>query len=348
MDAAITFKQKCKHWLVSAADNRFLQTFAHRFTRQHGLIFMLHRFQSTELGSHGHAPDHVERCLAELRRRGFQLVTVDEMMAARQEGRPLPRAVAFTVDDGYLDQAVVGGELFRRYDCPATFFNVTALMDGDYWPDDARIAWLVEHSPLPELVVRDIPELAGLQLPLLDRHARHRSKRQLFSILKRLPSSQTSSLIKQLAVQANVSLPERAPWGFSGMSWDDARRLRASGMQIGSHTEHHVVLSAEPDEVASREISQSRRRLQAEIEQPSEVFCYPIGTRGDFRPEHGQMARDAGYSAALSAEPGYCRLHGHDNDQDPFAIPRFAFPENWDDFLQCILYIELAKDRFRS
>ena len=347
MDAAMHWKNNLKQWLITAADLPPVRNILHNIGRGHGMIFMLHRFNSETFDSHGHDPAHVERCLQELQRRDFQLLSVDQMVAAAQRGQILDKAVAITVDDGYLDQAVIGGDLFQRYDCPATFFSITRLLDGDFWPDDAKIAYFTEQCPQQSLTIKGIEGLPEMTLSFANTQERRRSKRKLYPHLKTLPHWQCTKVIQQLAELGDVEIPEQPPEPYRGMSWDDARTLTARGMKIGSHTCHHRVLSAESDSDARTEIEASRQRLQQEIEHPSEVFCYPIGTYQDFSAQHGEMARAAGFSAAVSAEPGYARLPVQ-QPGDLFSIPRFVLPASWDDFQQCILFVELAKERARA
>jgi len=96
------------------------------FKRGRGTIFMLHRFTDHDLGSTGHDPSLLRSALAYLRRERYELVSLTELFRRLGEGASrVDRAVAFTMDDGYLDQATVAGQIFADFDCPATTFVTT-------------------------------------------------------------------------------------------------------------------------------------------------------------------------------------------------------------------------------
>src|SRR5262245_7266960 len=105
-----------------------------RLRRGRAVIFMLHRFRQAELGIEGHDPLEVRRGLEYLRRKRYELVSLTEVFERLAgQGRPLDRSVAFTIDDGYLDQATVAGPIFADFDCPVTTFVSTGFLDGRLW-----------------------------------------------------------------------------------------------------------------------------------------------------------------------------------------------------------------------
>ena len=88
-----------------------------------GTIFVLHRFHDEEFGTPGHDPASVRRLLAFLRRERFEILSLRELFRRLEDlDDPLRGAVAFTIDDGYIDQATIGAPIFGEFDCPATIF----------------------------------------------------------------------------------------------------------------------------------------------------------------------------------------------------------------------------------
>ena len=61
------------------------------------------------------------------------------------------------------------------------------------------------------------------------------------------------------------------------MSWDQLRELSAAGFELGSHTSNHVPLPDLSDEECERELSDSRRRLEDELQRAVRHFAYPYG-----------------------------------------------------------------------
>lgn len=99
------------------------------------------------------------------------------------------------------------------------------------------------------------------------------------------------------------------------MSWEQASELLASGMEIGSHTISHPVLTRIPDEQACREIKDSRIILEEKLEVPVTSFCYPGGFLNE---THRRYVREAGYHTACAADPGIWQ------GGDVFRIPRVS------------------------
>ena len=81
------------------------------------------------------------------------------------------------------------------------------------------------------------------------------------------------------------------------MSWSNIRELVAAGMCVGSHTLTHADLARCPDEVAWRELVDSRRILEHELRIPIRHLAYPFGQR---TPRTRALARRAGYLTAVA------------------------------------------------
>jgi peptidoglycan/xylan/chitin deacetylase (PgdA/CDA1 family) len=98
------------------------------------------------------------------------------------------------------------------------------------------------------------------------------------------------------------------------LDWAQVREMQAHGVEFGSHTLTHPMLSRVSPEEARRELVDSRRVLEDLLGAPAVLFCYP---RGDFSEPVKQAVREAGYLAACSTLPG---LNGR--RPDLFALRR--------------------------
>jgi peptidoglycan/xylan/chitin deacetylase (PgdA/CDA1 family) len=98
-----------------------------------------------------------------------------------------------------------------------------------------------------------------------------------------------------------VSFPwyERQP---RVLGWDEVVDLdRAGTLRFEAHTVSHPSLVAVDDAAADTEIRDSKLELESRLGRPVTAFAYPAGLFGD--RERGLVA-DAGYTAAVSCEPG--------------------------------------------
>lgn len=307
-------------------------------TDRYALVFMLHRFSDPERGVVGHSPLFIDACLQELRRRRYNLISVDELVQARLAGERLTRTIAFTIDDGYYDQADVGAEIFLKYDCPVTIYLITDFIDGNYWPIDARIEHIIEATRHASI---DLSSLGHeIAVDLSTGAGKAKFSRQLRWLLKEKTVSAANRELTELAEHLEVDLSV-LPGKFAPVSWDRAAALEKRGVSFGPHTCSHPVLSNEMVESAEYEIRQSIAVLRSRLQNSSKVFCYPTGRYSDFSAREMALVARHGGIAALAAEPGYVGPDAFENQK--YRLPRFSMPSNMFDFQQCVLHIELFK-----
>ena len=304
-------------------------------------VFMLHRFQNGDGRQSGHDPALVAAALDYLLEQGFQVRSIDEVVRGLLEGNLPERVVAFTMDDGYLDQGQVGAEIFLARDCPVTIYLVTGMIDGMLWPWEAKLAWLFSRArrdfcfALEGRAYRGDPS---------DRQRLHLLRRELVLVRKAMPLSRAEAEVKRLAGIIGEALPESPPEPYRALGWDEVRALEQRGVSFGSHTVSHVTLSAENDEIAKRELDESTQRIRAELQRPSAVFCYPTGRTSDYGVREVGFLKELGYDAAITSEPGYC-APGETTDAR-YHLHRFSFPDNMLDFKDIVLQLQRLRTRF--
>lgn len=98
------------------------------------------------------------------------------------------------------------------------------------------------------------------------------------------------------------------------LDWAQVTEMQRHGIDFGSHTLTHALLSQVQPGEARREIRESRRMIEDRLGVPVSQFCYP---RGDFSAAVKRMVAEEGYSAACSTRPG-----PNDWRTDPFALHR--------------------------
>jgi peptidoglycan/xylan/chitin deacetylase (PgdA/CDA1 family) len=105
-------------------------------------------------------------------------------------------------------------------------------------------------------------------------------------------------------------LRERKPL----MSRDQLDQWLAAGMEVGSHSLSHQRLHELPRDAARYEIAQSRAALRTMLGVPIEHFAYPFGR---FTADIVELVREAGYSSAMTVQPGVARA-----SDDRLRLPR--------------------------
>ena len=168
-------------------------------------IFMAHRFAVPELGVEGHDPQALRLVLADLRRRRYNLIPLEELVRRLRAGERLKRAVAFTIDDGYFDQGRIAGPIFAEFDCPVTVFAVTDFLDGRTWLWWDKIAYIFEGARRSEIRARLGGEIFRFRLD----GGAGRTEGNAFAIrCQEAPEADRQAGIAELSVQADVELPE--------------------------------------------------------------------------------------------------------------------------------------------
>jgi len=227
-----------KRALRSIFSSRILARAWAPLTRGRASIFTLHRFAVPDLDVVGRDPAVLRLVLARLRREGYRLAGLAEMLQlVREPGGRSERVVAFTVDDGYADFALAGADAFLAFDCPVTVFVVTGFVDGGLWLWWDQIEHVCLTTAKPEL---HVAVAGGVEWLDLRESGRRRSEAQrLVERLKAVPEEEKGAVISRLAAAAEVELPARAPPRYRGLTWDEVRALESRGVRFGPHTVSH-------------------------------------------------------------------------------------------------------------
>jgi peptidoglycan/xylan/chitin deacetylase (PgdA/CDA1 family) len=318
-----------------------------RLLRDHAVIFMLHRVRQPDLGVEGHDPGDLRRLLAYLRQHRYSLVSLEEIFRRIGGEGPGPAGcVAFTLDDGYADQAELAGPVFAEFDCPSTTFVTTGFLDGDLWLWWDQVEHVLRHTARSSLSV-DLGEEAT-RLSWNRAEERDRARDDFIARCKTLSDRAKHAAIERLALAAEVTLPARPPAHYAPMSWDQLRKWERRGMSFGPHTVTHPILSRTDAEQSKREVVESWARLRAEAAQPTPVFCYPNGQWGDFGEREVATLRELGLLGAVVGAPGYARLRRiSDGPSAPFEVLRFSLPDNVLDLVQVVSGFERLKELLR-
>lgn len=301
-----------------------------RLMRGHATIIVLHRLADPDRGITGVDPRDLRRALELLRRERYPVVSLERVFRGLSgEALPLDRGVAFTLDDGTIDQATIAAPIFAELDCPATIFVVTGYLDGQTWCWWHRVEYIFETTRRPELNIAVGNVHVAYRLD--DPRGRARIARDFMERCKRIREADKLRAIDQLAAVADVEVPRRPPARYAPMSWDDVRACEARGITFGPHTVTHPVLSRTDDAQSEHEITASWARLQREARRPVPIFCYPNGHRDtDFGPREAATLRRLGFRGALTNAPsGFATVAEFKSSPDaPFAVPRVDFGQD--------------------
>ena len=98
------------------------------------------------------------------------------------------------------------------------------------------------------------------------------------------------------------------------MSWAEAKECQKWGMEVGSHSVHHLRLGEINPVDAKKEIDDSMTHLNTNLGDSDWTFCYPFGSHSATAVE---AVKQAGYIGATSVKKGYM-----DGTTDKWLVPR--------------------------
>jgi peptidoglycan/xylan/chitin deacetylase (PgdA/CDA1 family) len=263
------------------------------------------------------------------------LSRIAERIAARE---PLPsRMAAVTIDDGYRDAYEVAYPLLRRYGVPASLFVVTEFADRRawIWTDKARF---LTRQAAPQRLVMKI-QGSEIRLELNGEASRGAASERINSIIKRLLDESKEEAIERLSLALGVAIPKTPPEEFNSVTWDQVREMRANGIEIGSHTLTHPILTKIGDGRLRRELCDSKSRLEEVLGHRVDLFCYP---NGDNDKRVQSEVASAGYRAAVTVVSGLNR-----SGDDPLTLRRIHTERDFAHFLQSTSGFEQLKNRLR-
>ncbi|MBI5451177.1 MAG: polysaccharide deacetylase family protein [Gammaproteobacteria bacterium] len=294
--------------------------------RNIAVIFYMHRFEDPEHGSVGITAPYLESALQTMKKYGCNFVSVQDIIEARQGKRKLPpKAVAFTIDDGFIDQATIAAPIFIKYKCPVTIGLITGFIDGNLWPWDSRLRYMFTATEQEKIDLAQI----GLDQSRDIRTNRQRMAvmREVRDYLKKVGNQEHNRLIQVIAELLNVHLTDVPAQGYQPMTWGQARELEKIGVTIASHSATHAVISrCSPDEM-KEEIDGSWKRLRSQLGDSLNIFIYPTGRIHDFGMREISYLQDNGYSGALTTVHGYVDIV-QTQSYKSYMMSRISFPED--------------------
>lgn len=235
--------------------------------------------------------------------RCFNVMSLPDALVALDAGNLPPRSLCITFDDGYRSVHDLALPVLQEFKLPATVFVASGYIgEGNMWND--RIIEAVQGLPAGQLDLRDLGLGCYSLHGLAERKA---SLDALTEASKYLPPPARRALIERLESLVGDDLAH----GLM-LTTDMVLNLARNGIEIGSHTVSHPILSSLDDDMARREIVDGKQQLEAVLGKPVTLFAYPNGKTGkDFDARHASMAREAGFIAAFTTLPG--AITRHDN-----------------------------------
>ncbi|GHE89401.1 polysaccharide deacetylase family protein [Thalassotalea profundi] len=247
----------------------------------------------------------------------FKIINTVELSKLIAHGEIVnDRFAVITFDDGYLDNFTEALPVLKKHKIPAVFYLTTELLES------RQITWWDEIAYL-------LRKAHGMKYQLPNGTLEYTlEKDNIDKIIQRIMSEikQTKNLSVLTALQdIRSKFPEARTKLLAEnhelfMGWEHAEELLKQGMEIGSHTLTHPILTQLEDEQHRKEIVESKAILEKRLNCTINSIAYPVGRYYCYDHNTFEYTAEAGYKIGFNNEPGYHRSIGNALDINRFCV----------------------------
>ena len=240
-----------------------------------------------------------------------------DVLNAQREDLP-DNPIILTIDDGHWDNYTFAYPILKKYSVPATLFISTNFITNKAWLCSDILQYILGTTKLREFY-----------FPLGDKKVRFRldnfqdwlkSQLKIFNYCRTISEHEKDKLINQLAKHLTVNLPDQTAGDFQPLTWDQVGEMYDNGIEFGSHTCSHPILSTLTSEKLNHEILDSKREMETRLGVEISSFSYPNGQPEDINDIVIQMTQKAGYSCAVTTIKGF----NDTKNTNPFLLKRMS------------------------
>ena len=257
----------------------------------------------------------------ELLTKWFHPVSLLDVRTSYLENKPLPRRAALvTFDDGYRNVLTHGAPILRRFGVPAAVFVSTSFIGGRllFWYDE-----MLERFSLWKEQQVKMPKDGSLVPWPDDPSQRVALARRIQQSCKRVPNQQRLDYIDYVRTHTppDLKLSAVQHHHLDPLNWDEVRSLPPMGIEIGSHTITHPILTSLTPAELKAELTESKAEIERQKCGEAFSIAFPNGTRADYSQAVLDATKAAGYDLAFTLVE---QLNQPSNS--PYLISRISIP----------------------
>lgn len=286
-----------------------------RLTRQHKLknkeitILCLHRVSDESSLCWPPLPTKTFERLCQYWSKNYNVTDFRSLADNNANKKP---TLILSFDDGYRDFYENAWPLLQQYGLKANMNVVTASASGGtpIWTQRLNNAFdaLWEKGVNKPLVLTNGSTIR----PGISKQQLYRENLKLFLFLCRFNAAERQTVLDELTEQFQIKEKE-TPF----MSWNQIIDLHKSGVEIGSHTcTHDLLTNIEDADQLSDELRNSKKMIEQKTGSPVRVLAFPNGYTNE---QINSAALDCGYEFLLGIKDA---LFGSDAIKQKKVLPR--------------------------
>jgi len=208
--------------------------------------------------------------------------------------------IIITFDDGYSDNYYNAYPILKELSIPATIFISTDYIGGDntFWFD--WVSFLVNKYPGHEIKIHSLNENIKLDDNL---NKRRHIGAKLINELKKVNNDIRLEVLSELHEKYDYLLAneeDRIRKLSYPLSWEQIIEMSRNGIDFGSHTTSHPILSKLNNNELKNELMDSKEILEEKLGKDISIFAYPNGLSNDYNENVIKNIKLAGYKFALT------------------------------------------------
>lgn len=233
-----------------------------------------------------------------------------------QDGSQLPpNPVIVTFDDGYDDNYHNAFPILKEMGIPATMFLTTGYINSQmpFWYD--MLAFLIQNIDGDLFVIKVLDY--SRRLPA-DQAGRRLVMQECVEMMKRIPNNRRLAALAELDNRYGHRYRDadlRIKQMSLSLSWEQCREMSQHGIEFGSHTITHPILTSLSDQELRHELVGSKEAIEKHIGRKVSVLSFPNGGRRDFNHNVVRVAQESGYSMSVSYVGGINKLKQLERNQ---------------------------------
>ncbi|MGB0010783.1 MAG: polysaccharide deacetylase family protein [Candidatus Sulfotelmatobacter sp.] len=256
--------------------------------------------------------EFVFRAQMELLAREFRPISLDEAIKHIHNGSNLPRrSVVVTFDDGYADNYDVAMPVLNRAGVPATFYVTVDCVENKRLPWPSRLRFAFRNT---KLSTWSDPE--GKNWPLNVPAEREVAFLSGCDACCQLSGAAQENFVVGVERELDAKIP--CQQDSLMLTYEQMRALQRHGHIVGSHTMTHPNMAYIKADDAVRELTESKRHLEFNLETPIRHFSYPCPALSPhWSTKTAEQTQVAGYETAVTTDNGLTR-----SGDNPFCLKR--------------------------
>ena len=256
-------------------------------------------------------PDEFNKQMAFVSK-NFNVINFKILDQIISSGNKLPsNSLIVTFDDGYADNFEMALPVMNKYGITATIFVTINNVESQ------KTYWF-------EKIVYQMKKMTPRELSLnsrkfkVDKYNRMEMAKSIIAFLMEVPEPDRIVCIKELDMQTGIDVSSSDLEYAKPLTWEMIKNLDKAGIEIGSHTLTHPILSKMSDEDIINELSESKRILEDKIGKEVISISYPVGNKNCYDHRVLKFSECCGYRFGVSYKHSVERL----NPSNTFEIPR--------------------------